>query len=102
MKSFLSTIALLVALSFPCWAQNRERLEGWCEQGGQVVQTDGRSSTTKVQRSYTSCTVTVYDAGTTNLATIASDYGGTPKANPFTASSTGFWDFFAVDGRYDV
>lgn len=82
--------------------QTRQYLQGYCEQGGQTVTTDGRTSTTKVQRSYPSCTVTVYQAGTLTLATIASDEAGTPKANPFTADSTGSWGFWATVGRYDV
>lgn len=102
MKRILFTILLLSLWAGVSLAQTRERLSGWCEQGAWQVTTDGRQSTTRVQRSYSSCTVTVYDAGTTNLADIASDYGGTPKSNPFTASSTGFWDFFGVEGRYDV
>lgn len=49
-------------------------------------------------------TITVYKAGTLTLATLYSDtlYPPTSKANPFTASSTGFFAFYAADGRYDV
>lgn len=48
-------------------------------------------------------TVTVYLAGTLTLASIYSDNGVTPKANPFTAdASTGYWDFYAANDRYDV
>lgn len=83
-------------------AQTRQVLQGSCERGGFTVTTDGRSSTTKVQRSFISCTVTVYDAGTTNLATIFSDEGGTPKANPFTADTDGYWSYWGDPGRYDV
>jgi hypothetical protein len=55
-----------------------------------------------VQESFASCTVTVYDVGTLDIASIFSDDSGTVKANPFTASSTGFWFFLANDARYDI
>lgn len=83
-------------------AQTQQRLQGYCEKGGEVVVTDGRSSTTKVQRSYPSCTITVYVSGTLTLATIYSDYSSTPLANPFTADTAGYWSFVANSGRYDV
>lgn len=92
---------LLIAL-FALPLEAREKLQGWCEQGGQTVTTNGVVSTTFVQRSYKSCTVTVYNAGTLTLSTIYADNAGTPKANPFTASSLGLWFFYASDGRYDV
>ena len=44
----------------------------------------------------------VFNAGTTVLATIYSDNGVTPLANPFTTSSVGTASFYAADGRYDV
>lgn len=49
-----------------------------------------------------SCTVTVYLAGTLTLASLFSDNGVTPKANPTTADANGYWFFYAVNGRYDV
>lgn len=77
---------------------------GWCEYGNQAVSTGGLTSTTKVQKSFPSCTVTVYLAGTVTPATIFSDNAGspTPLANPFTAQSNGSWQFFAAQGLYDV
>lgn len=47
-------------------------------------------------------TVTVYDSGTANLSAIFSDDGITPRANPFTGSTTGLIYFYAADGLYDV
>jgi len=47
-------------------------------------------------------TVTVYDAGTTNLSTIYSDNGVTPTGNPITTGTDGNFDFYAADGRYDL
>lgn len=83
-------------------AQTREAIQGYCERGGEVVVTDSRSSTTKVQRTFASCTVTVYVAGTTTPANLATDTSGTPKSNPFTADTDGYWKFYVPAGRYDV
>lgn len=95
-------LSLLFLLSLTANAQTQQRLQGFCEKGGEVVVTDGRSSVTRVQRSYPSCTITVFVAGTSSLATIYSDYSSTPLANPFTANTDGYWSFVAGDGRYDV
>lgn len=102
MVRFVAAMVLAVAGTTVAFSQTYEALRGFCEQGNSTVTTDGRQSTTKVQRSGPSCTVTVYDTGTTNLASIASDNAGTPKANPFTADADGYWQFFVTDGRYDV
>lgn len=80
----------------------RSVLTGYCENGAQRVSFQGVQSTTYVQRSYPSCTVTVYTAGTTNLATIFSDLAGTAQANPFVANPTGFYTFWADGGNYDI
>lgn len=77
--------------------------QGWCEQGGQVVITGGVASTTKVQRSYPPCTVTVYVNGSGGVkATIYSSRTGVAQSNPFTSGANGFWQFYANNGRYDV
>ena len=102
MVRFVAAMVLALAGTTVAFSQTYEALRGYCERGGETVTTDGRTSTTKVQRSYPSCTITVYDSGTTNLATIASDNAGTPKANPFTSDADGYWQFFVADGRYDV
>lgn len=47
-------------------------------------------------------TVSVYDAGTEDLATIYADADETAKANPFSAGDTGDVEFWAADGLYDV
>lgn len=50
-----------------------------------------------------SATITVYfPAGTLNLASIFSDDGVTPLANPFTATADGLINFYAADGDYDI
>jgi len=102
MRKLFWLVLLMVGLSGGAFAQTYQKIQGYCEKGGETVTTDGRTSTTKVQRSYPSCTITVYDTGTTNLASIASNSSGTPKSNPFTADSDGYWSWFALAGEYDV
>jgi hypothetical protein len=57
-----------------------------------------------MQRSYPSCTVSIFDAGTSNLSTIFSNNNNPPttKSNPFQATSNGFWQFYGANGRYTV
>lgn len=71
-------------------------------QGGHVVVLQGLNSDTKVEKSYPSCSVAVYDEGTATLSTIYADNSGTVKGNPFTSDSNGYWFFYADNGRYDV
>jgi hypothetical protein len=84
MRRYLG-IALFLLLCTSAFG--RQRAQGNCEQGGTTITTSGLSSTQKVQQSFPSCTVTVYQAGTLVLATIYSDNAGTPLANPFTAAA---------------
>lgn len=96
---------LIVSLAIFISTANAQytKLQGYCEQGGQTVITQGLTSTTKIQRSFPSCTVRIFNAGTNDIATIYSDHTGTPKSNPFTASSTGLWFFYAAPGTaFDV
>lgn len=99
MTKRLLFLAMLL-LSLPAYA--RQALSGYCEQGGNTVVVNGVVSTTKVQKSFPSCTVTVYLTGTVTLATLYSDNAGTPLSNPFTAASDGSWTFLADDGVYDT
>lgn len=84
--------------------QANSTARGWCEYGNQSVSTGGLTSTTKVQKTFASCTVTVYLAGTSTPATLYADNAGspTPLANPFTAQANGSWLFYADQGLYDV
>lgn len=51
----------------------------------------------------TGAAVSVFQQGTSILATIYSDNGVTPAANPLTTdTSTGTFQFYAADGRYDL
>lgn len=49
-----------------------------------------------------SATVSVYDIGTTNLATGLEDSTGAALTNPFSADSQGKISFYAPDGIYDM
>ena len=102
MHKLLAALVLVALAPNLAWA--RTRASGWCSQGGQTITVGGQTSSasTTVMRSYPSCQVTVYLTGTANLATLYSDDIGTPRANPFTASATGYWFFYADNARFDV
>lgn len=94
-------ILLFLLLGSGGVASARDSVKGWCEEGNRPVVTSGLNSTTRVQASHPSCTVTVYVHGG-GLATIYADNNGTPLANPFTAQSGGRWQAYSNDGRYDI
>lgn len=85
-----------------------ERLSGFCEQGAKVVvapQTPGGPPITRsFQQSYPRCTVTVFVTGTATMATIYSTNEPNPTvlSNPFQADQFGYWDFYAMNGHFDV
>jgi hypothetical protein len=93
-------VAFLLAMLGSAVAE--QKYTNFCEVGGQKVVTQGTNSTSTVQISYPSCTVTVFQHATTNLATLHSDNSGTPLANPFTANTNGSYGFYTADGHYDV
>ncbi|CAB5194568.1 Pectate lyase superfamily protein [uncultured Caudovirales phage] len=64
-----------------------------------IASTTSTSSTLMV---LSNATCTVYVAGTTTAATLYSDNGITPLANPFLSSSTGQVAFYAANGLYDL
>lgn len=98
-KIFLIVGSLLAAGT----SKGLSRFQGWSEQGGRSVTTGNLVSTTKVQQSFPASTVTVYQTGTTTLASIYVDSAGSSlKANPFTADSTGFWFFYTSPTTVDV
>jgi hypothetical protein len=100
MKKILLMMFVLSSLS--CFGQVF-RFQQFCQTGGQLVVTQGINSTNHVQRSYPSCTVKVYQTGTSTLATIYADSLLTPLANPFTANTDGSFGFFAASTPcYDV
>lgn len=98
-------LLLIAFLALPVALHAHDSASGWCQQGNQTVAISGLVSTTKVQRSYPSCTVTVYQAGTITLATIYSDNANPPTPIPggsFTAATNGRWQFWAANGHYDI
>lgn len=83
-------------------AQNAA-VTGFCVQGGVTAATSGMQSSNYLQGIIPSCTVTVYVTGTTTVATIYADRIGTPLGNPFTATTTGQWLFWAASSSgFDV
>lgn len=101
MRRLLLVITLLLCSKT---AYSIGRYDSICEQGNASVNIPGTvgSGSQKFQRSYPNCTITVYVAGTTTLATIYSDFAITPKPNPFTADSNGRFLFYAASGNYDI
>ncbi len=100
MRRALLLLSLVTIATLPVAA--KQRIFGWCQQGGQVVKTHGSSSSNLFQQSFPACVVTVYNAGTLTLATLNADNIGTSKPNPFTSDSTGMWFFYPANGRYDI
>src|SRR5215471_8304070 len=98
-------LILLSVLCMPVWAN--QRIQGWCERGGQPivapVTVGGPPQTVNVQRSFPTCSVSVFITGSGGtFATIFSNNTGTVLANPFQADTFGFWAFFVGNGTYDV
>jgi hypothetical protein len=102
----LSVAVAAVVITSP--AEARSHASGWVERGGQSVLVSGLSSSTKVQASYPVANVYVCARGfncltdASNRAVIYSDSAGTAKTNPFAASSTAYWDFYADASSYDL
>jgi hypothetical protein len=97
-------LGALLFLFIACPAFGAGKVDGWCQDGNSTVTIQGQNgnSVNKYQRSFPSCTVTVYLTGTTTLAQIFADDNGTSKPNPFSAAPSGQWFFYAASGRYDV
>ena len=105
MKSVFLRAVAITALSVPAFSlsnsvQTLDRFQAYAEQGGHSMA--GMTSTTSAARAYPFASISVFLPNTSTLATIFSDAANTPKANPFTADSTGFWLFYAPSGLYDV
>lgn len=101
----LIVFAVTLMLSLPSRALAYAHWEGYCQQGGQLVVTQSAPSTTKVQQSYPSATLTVYITGSSPLtkATIYSDNNGTPLGNPLTCNSkTAYFAFYAANSTIDL
>lgn len=90
-------LALLLIAPSAIYAQN-SALNGFCEVGGIKATTSGSASSNTFQASYPRCLVSVFLTGTTTKATLFTDNGITPLANPFTANLNGSWLFYAANG----
>jgi len=99
----MKKLTLVLALLFlSVSAYGRGLAAGFCENGGSRVSVLGAQSSQWFQRSYPVCKVTVYLSDGTTLATLYSDNSSTPLANPFHASNSGYWYFYADDANYVV
>jgi hypothetical protein len=96
----MKRLALALFMLAP-FAYANGNLSGFCSQGNIKATVSGLNSTNTLMGSYPRCTVTVTVHGG-GAATIYSDNSGTPLDNPFTASTVGWWQFYAANGRYDV
>jgi len=83
-----------------------QKIQGFCEQGNTTLTISGVAGTIarKVQGSFPSATITVYDGGTLNLASTYGDDLSPPtaKANPFVSASDGTFFFYVANGIYDI
>jgi hypothetical protein len=74
----------------------------YVEKGAKIVKTSP-STQYKLMETYPQSTVTVYEAGTLNLASLWVDRDGLIiKANPFTADTDSFYYFYVDCGKYDI
>jgi len=77
-------------------------IEGYCNRGGQSATVSGLNSTNRFQNVINSCTISIYQTGTSTLVPgnqIFSNSTGTVLGNPFTADNAtsltpGKWLFF--------
>jgi len=101
MKRLLIILALLFLPSLA--SAQVFRYQDLCKIGGQTASVQGLSSSNDLIGSYPGCTVDVFISGTNTHASIYSDSGLTPLANPFTADVlNGNFGFYAAAGCYDV
>lgn len=97
-----SILALFILILVPQLVSARPKIQGYAQQGSTVT-TSGMATTSTALKVYPLATITVYQAGAPNLATIFADnMGPTVKANPFTCDSTGFYYFYVDPGVYDI
>lgn len=102
-------IITIISLLFGCgeiYAQNGA-INGFCEKGATPATTSGLNSTNTldgiVPGGPAGCLVQVYLTGTVTPATIFSNISGGTLTNPFRATLSGQWLFFAAtSSKYDV
>lgn len=88
-RAFAFALLLALALIQTSPAHGMDRAFGW----SRILATGAPAP---------NATITVRNAGTATLSSLFSDNGVTVKANPFTADSSGYWFFYAANGRYDI
>lgn len=100
---FLIKIGILGLLPVAAFSQT-QRFTSYCSDGAKHAITSGLSATNYQSAAYPSCLVTVFNHGTSTLSTIYSDSSNTPLSNPFTASASAIYGFYAATGstHYDV
>lgn len=95
-------LALLFLTIFFCInADARAKYASYSQRGGKDVKTSA-TVTYELMETFPLSTITVYIAGTTTLATIYSNSGGSVLANPFTADTNAYFEFYANNGKYDI
>lgn len=102
----LITATFILLAGGNLYAQNGA-ITGYCVKGATPATTSGLNSTNTLQGVVpggpAGCLVQVYLTGTTTPATLFSSVGGGTLNNPFRASVSGQWLFFAATGQaYDV
>lgn len=104
MRRLCATLVFMVVVCLSAASQDiYARYNGSCQQGGSPATTNGIDSSQKVQLSFPACTITVFNHGGVILSSLFSDAAGAfPLPNPFTATSTGSFGFYAANGRYDA
>ena len=105
MKKILAILAFLLVCAAPALGQIQVQiLNGYVGQGGKTVTVGGLPPTTATYlRTYPGATVTVYQTGTTNLATCYTGPSGGAKSNPFTSDPvTAYWACWVATGAYDI
>ncbi len=99
----IGIVLAIVVFSAMAIAQAPTAVTGYCNLGATQAMLSGMLSTNDLQGEVPFCTVTVYLTGTSTPATIYADALSNPLSNPFTASGSGQWLFFAsLANQYDV
>jgi hypothetical protein len=99
MRKLFLLFCILLATALPIFG--RAKYSSFVQKGGRDVKT---STTVKYElmETFPGATVTVYAAGTLDLAEIFSNTSGTVKSNPFVADSFAYFEFYANNGLYDI
>lgn len=102
LSPILNLLLLLIFFFLPSSIANAQysKLQGYAGKGGQTVTISSITTSQKYQQTFPSCTVTVFNAGTSTKPIIYSDNIGTVKANPFTAGVDASWSFYIANGTH--